>query len=189
MPITRTFPLVILALSSLFWGSLTQAAAEASYPIQSGDTLRIVVWKEADLQMDILVRPDGGISFPLAGDLIVEGLTIPQVQSLLQQRIAKFIPDPEVAVMTLNTNGSAVYVIGKVNRPGAFPLVGKLDVMQAIALGGGANTFAALNDIKVLRRGSKGQLESIDFRYGDVEKGENLEQNILLRSGDTVVVP
>ena len=179
----------LLVLFSLLSSNFAQSAVEASYPIQPGDTLRVVVWKETDLQMDVLVRPDGGISFPLAGDLIVENLTIPQVQTLLQQKIAKFIPDPEVAVMSLKTDGSAVYVIGKVNRPGAFPLVGKLDVIQALSLGGGANAFAAVNDIKILRRNNKNQLQAIDFRYADVEKGENLEQNILLRSGDTVVVP
>jgi polysaccharide export outer membrane protein len=85
-------------------------------------------------------------------------------------------------------SGNIVYVIGKVNRPGAFPILRNVDVMQALSMAGGTSTYAAVNKIKILRReGDK--LRAVPFEYGDVEKGEHLEQNIILQAGDVVVVP
>jgi polysaccharide biosynthesis/export protein len=158
------------------------------YVVQPGDVLQVAVWKETDLTADVLVRPDGGISFPLAGELPAAGHTVADLTAMLEKRIRKFEPDAVVTVVVKTASGNRVYVIGKVNRPGEFPLIGPIDVMQALSLAGGATPFADTNGIRILRRDGKRQ-SSIGFRYNDVERGRKLEQNILLQSGDTVVVP
>lgn len=164
------------------------ATALPDYGVQPGDVLNISVWKEEGLQEDVLVRPDGGISFPLVGDVRASGMSIKQLSALLTERLTKYIPDPVVNVSVKTLAGNKVYVIGKVNRPGEFPVTSYVDVMQALSMAGGANAFAALNDIKILRRDA-GRQRAISFRYGDVESGKRLEQNIILQSGDVVVVP
>lgn len=158
------------------------------YKVQPGDVLSISVWKEEDLTRQVIVRPDGHISFPLAGEAGAAGHSINDLRQLITERLKKYIPDPVVTVSILQLSGNTVYVIGKVNRPGAFPIVRDVDVMQALSLAGGTSTYASLNNIKILRR-ENGNLSAIPFEYGDVEKGKHLEQNIILRAGDVVVVP
>jgi polysaccharide export outer membrane protein len=164
------------------------AAHADSYRIQAGDLLFISVWKEQELQSEVLVRPDGGISFPLAGDLSAAGTSIEQLRATLIERLGKYIPDPVVTVAVKQIGGNKIFVVGKVNRPGDFPLNRPIDVMQALGLAGGTTAFADLSDIQILRR-RDGKQQAIKFRYNDVEKGKALEQNVLLESGDTVVVP
>jgi polysaccharide export outer membrane protein len=159
-----------------------------NYVLRPGDMLTVSVWKETELTGDVLIRPDGGMSFPLAGDLLAAGRTVVELTTLLEKRIRKYEPDALVTVVVKTATGNRVYVIGKVNKPGDFPLFGPLDVMQALSLAGGATPFANTNAIRVLRREGDRQ-SSIPFRYTDVEHGHNLRQNILLQSGDTVVVP
>ena len=163
-------------------------AESANYYLQPGDVLSVSVWKEEDLQQLLLVRPDGGISFPLVGDIKASGKTVDDVRQIITRKLSQLIPDVQVSVALQELNGNLIYVVGKVNRPGVFPFSDNVDVLQALGMAGGATAFAALNDIKVLRRQS-GQLKSIQFRYGDIEKGKNLQQNIILKSGDTVLVP
>jgi polysaccharide biosynthesis/export protein len=158
------------------------------YKLQPGDVLTVNVWKETDLQGDVLIRPDGGMSFALAGELQAAGHTVAELTTLLEARVRKFIPDAVVTIAVKSSNGNRVYVIGKVNRPGDFALSRPTDVMQALSLAGGATPFADTNAIRILRRDGDRQT-SIGFRYSDVEHGRSLEQNILLQSGDTVVVP
>jgi polysaccharide export outer membrane protein len=160
----------------------------AGYKLQPGDLLQVVVWKETDLQSDVLVRPDGGISFPLAGDMPAAGLTTDELRERLQERVRRLIPEAVVTVSVKAPNGNRVFVIGKVNRPGDFPLLRPTDVMQALSLAGGATPFASTDRIRVLHRDGTHQT-SIRFRYSQVVKGRNLDQNVLLQSGDTVVVP
>jgi polysaccharide export outer membrane protein len=164
------------------------AISTSDYRINPGDILSISVWKEPDLQQEVLVRPDGKFSFPLAGDNQAAGRSVEQVRQTLTKELGKFIPDLVVSVSLLAINGNKVYVLGQVNRPGEILANPQIDVMQALSVAGGANAFAQLNDISILRRTSAG-LVSIPFRYGDVEKGKRLEQNILLQAGDVVVVP
>jgi polysaccharide export outer membrane protein len=158
------------------------------YRVQAGDSLAISVWKETDLQAEVIVRPDGGFSFPLAGDIAAADHTIDEIRAVLSDRLSKFITDPVVTVALKQTTGNRVYVVGKVNKPGEFLIAGPTDVMQAISLAGGATPFASLNDIRIIRR-DEGEQKAIPFRYHDVEDGRRLEQNIVLHSGDTVVVP
>ena len=158
------------------------------YRVQPGDVLEVSVWKEQELQTDVLVRSDGGLSFHLVGDLAARGKTISMLRGELTERLKRYIPNPVVSIAVKATGGNRIYVIGKVARPGEFPFVRPLDVMQALSLAGGATSFAALNDIVILHR-ENGELRAIPFRYGEVERGKDLTQNIVLQSGDTVVVP
>jgi polysaccharide export outer membrane protein len=167
----------------------TAAPAEPpAYRIQPGDVLQVSVWKETELQSEVLVRSDGGMSFPLAGDVHAADKSVAELAELLTSRIVKFIPDPVVTVAIKANNGNRIYVMGKVNRPGEFPFSRPVDVVQALALAGGATPYAALSDIRILRR-ENGRATAIRFDYTDIEHGRALESNIVLKSGDTVVVP
>ena len=164
------------------------AADSEPYRIQPGDVLSVSVWKEQDLQGEVLVRPDGGLSFPLVGDLPAAGRTIEEQRRAVDERLRKFIPDPAVTIAVKQIGGNRIYVLGKVNRPGEYPFTRPIDVMQALSLAGGATSFAEVDGIQILRR-EQGKQTALRFEYSAVERGRKLEQNILLHSGDTVVVP
>jgi len=178
----------VLLSAAVFAGSPAGTGAPSEYRLRPGDLLTISVWKEPDLQGDILVRPDGGLSFALAGEVQAAGHTVEELTTLLQDKLRKYIPDAVVTVIVKAAVGNRIYVIGKVNRPGDFPLTGPIDVMQALTLAGGATPFAHTNGIRILRRDGDRQV-TLRFRYGDVEHGKRLDQNIVLQNGDTVVVP
>jgi polysaccharide export outer membrane protein len=163
-------------------------SVDASYLVQPGDSLAITVWKEQDLQGEFLVRPDGGLTFPLTGNIEAGGHTVEEIRTALTARLVKFVPDPVVTVGVKAVNGSMIFVVGKVNHPGNFPLIRPIDVMQALSLAGGATPFADVDGIRILRREGERQVV-FRFRYDDVRRGRALSQNILLQSGDTVVVP
>jgi polysaccharide export outer membrane protein len=178
---------VVIILISLTWFGRAACASD-EYLLQPGDMLMVSVWKEADLSSEVLVRPDGGITMPLAGDVPAAGHSVEEVRAAIDERLRKFIPDPSVTVMVKQTLGNQIFVIGKVNRPGPYPIVRPVDVMQALSLAGGMTPFASADHIRVLRRDGQHQT-TMSFRYSDVERGRDLQQNIVLRSGDTVVVP
>lgn len=165
-----------------------QSASEDVYRVQPGDVLTISVWREEGLEREVLVRPDGGLSFPLVGNVQASGKSIAQLQTEVADKLKRFIPEPSVNVAVLRLDGNKVYVIGKVNRPGEFPVTRNVDVVQALAMAGGMTPYAAVNKIHILRR-TGGKQTAIPFAYGDVEKGQDLEQNIVLKAGDVVVVP
>ena len=158
------------------------------YHLEPGDIITVSVWKETDLTTEVLVRPDGGFSFPLAGEVPAVGKTVDEIRAVLTERLQRFIPNPVVTVAVKQINGNRIYVVGRVNKAGDFPLSSPLDVMQAIALAGGTTPFAAINDIVILRR-QNGAQQVLHFRYSDVARGRELSQNVLLQTGDTVVVP
>ena len=190
---TKSPTVLLTTLILIFYTAQVTWAAEASsygetYKIQPGDILDISVWEEENLQKQVLVRPDGGMSFPLAGNIEAAGQSVTELQERITERLKKFIPDPVVTVSIMKLDGNKVYVIGKVARPGEFPVTRYVDVVQALSMAGGMTPYAADNKITVLRR-ENGKQRSIPFRYGDIEKGEDLEQNIILQSGDVVVVP
>lgn len=193
-PIPRLLFLVLLML-----GQTIAVAAESAtssqdtsfgpaYRIQPGDILAISVWREEQLDRIVLVRPDGGISFPLAGDVMAAGKTIVGLRDELKSLISEYISEPVVMVAINEARGNKVYIIGKVTRPGVFPMTSYIDVMQALSMAGGLTPFAQANDIKILRRAGSSE-NAIPFRYADVENGKRLDQNIILQSGDVVVVP
>ena len=166
----------------------SESVVAHGYKLQPGDVLQVVVWKETDLQSEVVIRPDGGISFALAGDVQAAGLTTDALRGELQTRVRTLIPDAVVTVQVKLPSGNRVYVIGKVNHPGDFVLSRPTDVLQALSLAGGATPFANTNGIRVLHRDGLTQTTT-KFRYHDVARGKHLEQNVLLQSGDTVVVP
>ncbi len=165
-----------------------EPAKADTYVIQPGDVLQIDVWKEKDLLREMMVRPDGGMNFPLVGEMVAAGKTVEQLRDDLKGKLAKYVPDPVVTVSVKEGRGNRIYVIGKVNRPGEYVATRNMDVMQALSLAGGLNPYASENNIKILRRVS-GEQKTFRFKYSRVEKGEDLEQNIILQGGDVVVVP
>jgi polysaccharide biosynthesis/export protein len=187
MTLARLLAIVSMAF---VYASAAKSMADGApgYLLQPGDVLQVGVWKETDLQSEIVIRPDGGISFPLAGDLPAAGHTTDELRAELETRVRRLIPDAVVTVEVKSPNGNRVYVIGKVNKPGDFALNRPIDVMQAISLAGGVTPFASTNRIRVLHRDGARQV-SVRFHYSDVARGRHLEQNILLQSGDTVIVP
>jgi len=158
------------------------------YRAQPGDQLFISVWREETLQRQVIVRPDGGIRFPLAGEVHAAGLSLAEIEAKLKEQLMTYIPDPAVSVSLLQSTGNRVYVLGKVNRPGEYVLPRNIDVMQALALAGGMTPFAKKSKIKILRE-EEGSKHAYLFNYTEAEKGERLNQNIMLAPGDTVVVP
>ncbi len=159
-----------------------------SYLIGPGDVLEISVWKEEGLQKEVLVRPDGGISFPLVGEIQAGGKTTVQLQDTIVKNIKRYIPDPVVTISVLKINDNKIFVVGKVNRAGEFVATHYIDVMQALSMAGGLNPYAKSGDINILRR-VNGKTQAIPFEYDAVAQGDKLEQNIILKSGDVVVVP
>lgn len=165
-----------------------QGSVSAEYQIGPGDVLNISVWKEDDLQLDVLVRPDGEITFPLAGEIKAGGLTTKALSDELVKKLKKFIPHPSVTVSVLKSISNKIYVIGKVNRPGEFTATGYLDVLQALTMAGGLTPYADADEIKIIRRTDKGNIMKL-FDYDEVVSGDRLDMNIILKAGDTVVVP
>lgn len=163
-------------------------AGESSYKINPGDLLDISVWKEEELKREIRVLPDGHISFPLAGDLDTSGATLSQIKAQLVKKLAEYISDPVVNISVKSVEGNVVYVIGQVKQPGQFIMYRPLDGMQALSLAGGLTAFAKSNNILILRRDEKGS-KAIRFEYGELEDGDKLDKNHLLKSGDVIVVP
>jgi len=169
-------------------------AQEDGYRINGGDLLHISVYGEQNLDKDVPVQPDGGIAFPLVGNLNARGMTLKELQGKIAANLreSQYFPnltDNEVTVSMVKATGNSVSVVGQVKQPGTFAYDTQLDVMQALSLAGGLTPFASKSKIKILRRDNAGTQTAILFDYSDVEDGEQLEKNILLRGGDVVVVP
>ena len=181
---------MLMAFSNSVYGSPAeqQSSVASSYKIGPGDVLSISVWKEEDMQLEVLVKPDGGITFPLAGDLLAKGLTTQELTEVLKQKLKRYIPNPVVTVSVLQTTSNKIYVVGKVNRPGEYKATHYMDVLQALSLAGGLTPYAESDEIKIIRR-SNGKKYVYEFDYDEVINGEKLEMNIILEAGDTIAVP
>ena len=167
---------------------------DAGYRINGGDLLHISVYGEQNLDKDVPVQPDGGVAFPLVGNLNARGMTLKELQGKIADNLreSQYFPnltDNEVTVSMVKATGNSVSVVGQVKAPGTFAYDTQLDVMQALSLAGGLTPFASKSKIKILRRDQAGTQTAILFDYSDVEDGEHLDKNILLRGGDVVVVP
>lgn len=158
------------------------------YTIGSGDVLEISVWRDESLSRQIIVPPDGFISFPLIGDINITGMNVTQLRDVITKKIREYVPEATVTVLLKQINSLKAYVIGKVNNPGQFPIDMKTNVMQLLTMAGGFNQFADSNRIMILRQ-KKDKIIKIPFNYKELEKGRNLEQNIIIQRGDVVVVP
>lgn len=165
------------------------AAAESEpYAVQPGDRLRVSVWNEEELQEELLVAPDGGVAFPLVGEISVIGKSTVDLSQEISERLRRYFSDPLVTVTVEEVSGNKIYVFGQVNRAGEFVVNPMVDVIQALSMAGGATAFAAVGDIMILRREGGRQI-AIPFDYNDVVNGRDLDSNIVLQSGDIVVVP
>ena len=160
----------------------------SSYRVGPEDLLEISVWREDALKKEVLVRPDGGMSYPLIGEVQAAGKTVLEIRQEIAKRLERFIPDPAVSVAILKIGSQRIYVIGRVNKPGEFPIGRYVDVLQALSMAGGLTPFADSNAIRVMRREGDRQIV-LPFEYGNVVRGQKVEQNIQLRGGDVVVVP
>lgn len=175
----------LLLLGAAAWGQTT-----APYQLRHGDALTVSVWKEEALSREVRVLPDGSITFPLAGRVEVVGLTTPQAEQLIAGKIKAFIPEAVVTVSVTGIDGSRVYVLGKVVEPGPVTLISpSTTVLQVLSQVGGLDRFADGNAIRVLRQTGDGAATVLPVRYNDLIRGNSLETNVILRSGDTIVVP
>ncbi len=167
----------------------TSDVAQSGYIIGPEDVLHINVWKEADFSAaTIPVRPDGKISLPLIDDVRAAGLTPMELAALITQRLRQYVTEPRVTVTVASVNSRRIYIVGQVARAGQFPLLSEMTVLQALSTAGGLTPFAAAKKIYILRQ-EKGKQVKLPFNYKDVIRGRSQEQNIVLRSGDTIVVP
>jgi polysaccharide biosynthesis/export protein len=160
--------------------------SDQPYRIGREDVLDIAVWRDADLSRTLPVRPDGYISMPMTGDMLAAGKTPTELAEEIKTRLQPYVQEPRVTVIVREVNSSRVFVTGEVARPGAYPLRGRISVIQAIALAGGFTDFANADGITVLRSDGKGG--QIPVRYSDLLSPDG-GQDIILRPGDTIVVP
>ena len=158
------------------------------YQLHEGDRMSISVWKEAALQKQVVVLPDGSITFPLVGRVMVTGLTAPEVEQLITNKLKVYIPDPVVTAEVIGIGGNRAYVIGKVIHPGPITLNGPVSVLQAISIVGGFDKFAREGGIKVIRKTGP-DTKIFPVHYQDIISGSDVSTNIDLQAGDTLVVP
>lgn len=166
---------------------LPAAKMPADYRIGPGDVLEITVWKNEDLSRIVVVLPDGSISFPLVGRFVAGGKTVEALQNEMEKKLSRYVSEQELTIIIQQVNSMVVYVIGKVNRPGQFPLNRNVDVLQALSMAGGLNIFADPKDIRIFRK-TPGKTMVISFDYDSVTEGDQLEGNVLLQAGDVIVV-
>lgn len=196
--------ILLIATACLLAASLPAAAQEkagaraaaqefaspfgAEYLIGPGDILEISVWKEEALTKQVVVLPDGKISFPLIGEVQAAGRPLADLKKELAAKLARYAPKEEVNLEVKQVNSMLIYVIGRVNQPGRFALNTNVSVLQALSIAGGLNAFAKRNQIKIFRQ-EAGGTQILPFSYDEVTEGEKLRQNVILKRGDVVVVP
>ena len=164
------------------------ATDDPNYMIGAQDVLDISVWKEPEVSRTVPVRPDGKISLPLLNDVQAAGLTPSQLAAQLTESLKKFVANPQVTVIVTTINSQRVYIMGEVIRAGAYPLLPGMTVLQGLSSAGGFTQFANLKKIYVLRQ-ENGKQAKLPFNYKEVVGGKNSDQNIMLKAGDTIVVP
>jgi polysaccharide biosynthesis/export protein len=167
-------------------GTKTPEIVPSTYKIGVGDVLHITVWEEPQLTETAVVRPDGKVSMPLVTEVDVAGLTPEAAQQALTERLIKFVHKPRVTVTVQEIHSRMVYITGEVQRPGAYPLMDSMNVVQLVARAGGLTDFAKQKRMYLLRAG---RTERVNVNYEKVLKGQAPQQNVELAPGDTVVVP
>lgn len=163
-------------------------ATEPGFTIGPEDVLGVLVWREPDLTADVTVRPDGMVTLPLVRDIKASGLTPDQLADRIQTAVREYVTDASVTVVVRQMNSRKAFITGEVARPGAYPLTSTMTVMQLIAVAGGLNEFADGGKISIMRV-EGGRTRALPFDYKNVASGRKAAQNIVLKPGDTVVVP
>jgi polysaccharide export outer membrane protein len=164
------------------------STADPNYVIGGQDVLDISVWKEAELTRTVPVRPDGKISLPLLNDVQAAGLTPTQLAAQITESLKKFVTNPQVTVIISQINSQRIYLLGEVNRAGAFPLLPNMTILQGLSSAGGFTQFANVKKIYMFRM-ENGKQVKYPFNYKDVISGKATDENIALKAGDTIVVP
>ena len=211
---TARIRVAILALSLLIIASAAAFAEEAARPAANGpsspdlgqyrigpeDLLQISVWKNEAMSRNVPVRPDGKISLPLLNDVQAAGLTALELRDVLTQKLADYMPNPEVSVIVFEVRSFKVSVVGEVNRPARYELKSWTTVLDALALAGGFTPFAARSRIVILRPEGN-TVKRIPFNYNKVTSsreslldrliypGGEAQENFYLQNGDIVLVP
>lgn len=186
-----SFPFIATVFFCFFSVSTTFAADSltgSQYKLGPGDILEISVWNDEALFREVRVRPDGKISFPLIGDVTAYGRTVSELKAELEKLMNEFVPGVPITVILRSLGYPRIYIVGKVSQPGPFMMETELTVIQALAMAGGLTTFASKGNILIIRKDGQ-QQKTLEFNYSDMERGRNLEQNIVLLPGDTVIVP
>ena len=153
------------------------------------DVLSINVWKEPELSVkEVMVRPDGKISLPLVGDIQASGLTPKQLQERISNRMKEFVAAPNVTVVVLKIASQSVSIVGQVAKPGVYFMGSPISVLELLARAGGFREEAKTKKIAIVRT-ENARTSHFSFNYNQVSKGQNLQQNIILKNGDVVIVP
>jgi polysaccharide export outer membrane protein len=166
----------------------TFAQQPSPYLIGATDVLNIYVWKEPDLTQDVTVLPDGKITFPLIGEIQAQGRTVTELKKDISDKLKDYVTAPEVTVVVRQVNSRRIYTLGKLTKPGIYPLVPGMTVLQALSTAGGFAEWADEKNIRVIRREGGKEIQ-YRFNYKDFIAGKDIEQNILLKPNDTIVVP
>ena len=171
------------------WVVPTNAQTESpAYRIGPNDILNIHVWRETELSRDVTVTPDGRITFPLIGNIVAQGRTVTELKEIITKKLKKYVTTPEVTVIVNESRCRIIYTIGKINTPGPYPLAPNMTVLQALSAAGGFTEWADTKDILIVRREGKKEVQ-LRFNHKEFISGKRLEQNILLKPNDTIVVP
>jgi len=183
------FTRIVMAALLTLMGAGALAQSSGPYKLRHGDALMVSVWKDEALRMEVRVLPDGSITFPLAGRIEVLGLSTADAELRIAEKLKKYIPEAVVTVAITAAEGNRVFVIGKVVNPGAVVITSpETTVMQMLSQVGGLDRFADGNAIRVLRNTAQGP-QILPVRYNDLVKGSQLESNVILMPGDTILVP
>ena len=159
-----------------------------SYIIGPGDVLDIALWRDDAMIRQVVVLSDGKISFPLVGEVSAAGKTIVELKKDLADKLIDYVPDPVISIEVKQSSSMVIYVTGRVNNPNRFTVNANLTVLQGLSLAGGLNPFAKRNKIKIIRQ-EEDKTKILFFKYDEVVDGKNLDQNIVLKRGDVIVVP
>jgi polysaccharide export outer membrane protein len=182
------FIVIVTLIPLLFAGGTFAGSDTPSYLIGPDDVLGIYVWKEPDLTQDTVVLPDGRITFPLIGEVAAQGSTVIQLRDLISEKLANYVTAPEVTVVVRESRSRRIYTIGRVNRPGPYPLAAAMTVLQALSMAGGFGEWADTKNVLIIRR-QENEEKRLYFNYKEFIDGKHVEQNVLLKPNDTIIVP
>ena len=180
--------LILSVLSESNRAAAQEQNEKEAYRIDIGDVLEINVWKEEELTRQVFVRLDGRISLPLVGDVTAAGMTPMELSKAIAEKLSEIMEEPSVSVLLTASDSRVYYMVGNINKPGPYPISTPTNLLQAIAKAGGLGEWADKDEIIIVRR-SSGKDEMLSFDYDKFIKGKDLAQNIMIKYGDTVIVP
>ncbi len=186
-----TVAMIVLALTPFSLPAAETAAPaipETGYRIGAGDVLNIEIWKDPVLTRVVTVLPDGTVAYPLIGEVEAAGKTVSQLKKEIAGKLARYVQDAVITLEVRQMNSLHIYVLGRVNAPGRIILSANVNILQALAIAGGPNSFANRSRIRVFRQ-TGSRIVVIPFDYDEVTAGKNIESNILVQRGDVVFVP